>query len=85
MNKKYLSVYFVFLLLVSAAFLCALTLKNLQVSDTVSVQPMERCLIIDPGHGGIDGGAIAFHGGGPLFFSPASGEWGDHSVATPTK
>ena len=50
------------LLLVSAAFLCALTLKNLQISDTVSVQPVERCLIIDPGHGGIDGGAIALNG-----------------------
>ena len=50
------------LLLVAAAFMCALTLQNLQSVKTVNAAPADRFLILDPGHGGIDGGAVALNG-----------------------
>ncbi len=42
--------------------MCALTLQNLQSVKTVNAAPADRFLILDPGHGGIDGGAVALNG-----------------------
>ena len=52
---------FLFLCLLFAAVLLVITAKQLSSEPTLAVEE-PRCLVIDPGHGGIDGGAIAFNG-----------------------
>ena len=58
-RREYLGVA---LLLFSAALLFALTLKNLQTRQTEAPARLPFRLVIDPGHGGIDGGAVGFDG-----------------------
>ena len=53
--------YLVILLLCSALFF-ALTVKNMQARPAGSMANGRYTLVIDPGHGGIDGGAIALNG-----------------------
>ena len=52
---------FLFVCFLSAALLLIWTARQVSAVpvDTVAAGP---CLVIDPGHGGIDGGAIAFNG-----------------------
>ena len=50
-----------FLCLVIAAVLLVGTAQRLSVVE-VNAPERQSCLVIDPGHGGIDGGAIAFNG-----------------------
>ncbi len=53
--------FFLLLCLLFAAFLLISTAR--QLSAVPAFDKEERpCLVIDPGHGGIDGGAIAFNG-----------------------
>ena len=50
------------LLFLGAAILFAMTLKNLQTRPANASVRTSFQLVIDPGHGGIDGGAIGFDG-----------------------
>ena len=50
------------LLLLSSAVFFSLTIHNLQMLSVGSMDMNHAVLIIDPGHGGIDGGAIALNG-----------------------
>ena len=52
---------FLLLCLLFAAALLVITAKQLSSEPTVAEEETQ-CLVIDPGHGGIDGGAIAFNG-----------------------
>ena len=50
------------LLMIAAAMMFAFSLDHLQPAAETAAQGQEKCLVIDPGHGGIDGGAIALNG-----------------------
>lgn len=50
------------LLLLASAMMFALAMRNLQPRAVNAPQPAAHTLVIDPGHGGIDGGAIALNG-----------------------
>lgn len=52
---------FLFLCLLFAAFLLLFTAAQLSAVPVIGEGALP-CLVIDPGHGGIDGGAIAFNG-----------------------
>ena len=50
------------LLVLAAALMFAFSMNNLSLSKFTIAQESHSCLVIDPGHGGIDGGAIALDG-----------------------
>lgn len=50
------------LLLLASALMFALAMRNLQPRAVNAPQSPVHSLVIDPGHGGIDGGAIALNG-----------------------
>ena len=63
-NTKYYSLMILLYIVVIAAFLGVTTAGNRAITVVSEAVPVQRscCIIIDPGHGGEDGGAISISG-----------------------